>query len=1099
MLQKLKAHIIPVIVLLVLSLVPFLWLKNDAVILGHDAGTPLSPSAHFTDRLSVWTYRYAGGSDQTFALGGFFVHGFEYALDQLPLSVSDQQKIEFSIYFLLMGLSMYVSAQLIFRKLEPQFALIAAVIYEFNHFILQAWFIAERTKFSVYIALPILAALLIMVFRKQLKPLTAGVLSGLIMTVFNGGGFLPLYASVFLTLGVSIICYLFFFTDNFLNRLKDTAIYCISVVTVYVLCNMFWMLPYYWYVKTSFSQLVGEAGGMAGILNWVTAISQNTSFLNLFRLQGIQEWYVNPEHPYAGKYFSNPLLILFSYVPIVVIAAAFLQLKKQRNRIIAILLLVLLLAIFLMAGSHKPFGFIYVFLLKYVPGFIAFRTPYYKFAPAFFFAFALIASYVSAKYLTTVKRRSIAVTAIVIIYLFYNFPFFTSNIFQYTSERTTKVEVPSYVYEYADYIEQNPDNLTRTALFPGMSFRDYTSQYNWGYWSLAPLHSLLDNHQYLIPQRATNTESELVAELYRAIALNQSEWITIAQTLGVDSILVENDFNEFNYLDASSEEIQENFKANPELTLIKEFGEWQLYKINTPKLVHSNYLQVYAPSTRIGEINHISNLVFTYLNFKTPLMYSATKIESQNRVGTLVKADCHDCQLRRELTFLADPNIIFVPGSKLGYLARLLGLDHQYNNPTLDSLQKLYILQALVQRKEPGSLRVPTWHEYIKNLHDYEEVIDRELGNENLNHTSIVNHYSNISFQKNGIKDLAQFINGAVEADLYLEALEKMRQIEQKILATRKITTARNNYKLTVVPPEPGDYDVYAYNRLLNASTNRNTLKFSMNNVETTAQLTPDKQWTLLTTQSLQNQEYTIEIKDDTFKNPTDVKPSVTLGADQTCEPILEHELREGLYLIDISVLSETTNANLTLHILKEGQPQPLLPYWGNAIEVLQNLGRSSIVDFDLPEDTKTTFLLCAFSLKVPAEFKVQKFELSRQANPLIYLYKKDQDQRPASGSYEITRDSNTQTTYTISTNAPGMINSLRPYNPNWQITGYSPDAFVRINEGMSNIIVPEGEYKITEKYTNEKYHTFGIQVSLLAAMLSISYLLYQLWLPKKK
>jgi hypothetical protein len=61
-----KAFFAQIVVIGAISLLPFLWLQGGSVIVGHDAGTPISPSAHFQDRLQAWTHRYGLGANQTF-------------------------------------------------------------------------------------------------------------------------------------------------------------------------------------------------------------------------------------------------------------------------------------------------------------------------------------------------------------------------------------------------------------------------------------------------------------------------------------------------------------------------------------------------------------------------------------------------------------------------------------------------------------------------------------------------------------------------------------------------------------------------------------------------------------------------------------------------------------------------------------------------------------------------------------------------------------------------------------------------------------------------------------------------------------------------
>src|SRR5688572_9766660 len=83
------------LIILVLGLIPLLWFRGKELILGHDAGLTLSPIPHFLDRLYVWTERFGFGSDQSFALPGFFIHGLEAFIFFLGFDLQTSQKIVF--------------------------------------------------------------------------------------------------------------------------------------------------------------------------------------------------------------------------------------------------------------------------------------------------------------------------------------------------------------------------------------------------------------------------------------------------------------------------------------------------------------------------------------------------------------------------------------------------------------------------------------------------------------------------------------------------------------------------------------------------------------------------------------------------------------------------------------------------------------------------------------------------------------------------------------------------------------------------------------------------------------------------------------------
>src|SRR3989338_7803664 len=150
-----KRVMLELLIIFSLSLFPLNWFPGDTVITGHDSGNALIPINHFLDRLYVWTNRWGLGSDQSYALGAFFIHGLEALISSLGATLQWQQKINYIFWLFLPGLTMYIFAYFTFPK-KRYLPLIASVLFMFNHFLLQGWFVTERTKFSTYAVLPLL-------------------------------------------------------------------------------------------------------------------------------------------------------------------------------------------------------------------------------------------------------------------------------------------------------------------------------------------------------------------------------------------------------------------------------------------------------------------------------------------------------------------------------------------------------------------------------------------------------------------------------------------------------------------------------------------------------------------------------------------------------------------------------------------------------------------------------------------------------------------------------------------------------------------------------------------------------------------------------
>lgn len=102
-----------------------------------------------------------------------------------------------------------------------------------------------------------------------------------------------------------------------------------------------------------------------------------------------------------------------------------------------------------MAGSHPPFGAVYVFFINFVPGFVAFRNPFYKFAPSLWFAYAILIGFTINYFLSKFSAGDIFIKlkvgraiyvhavyfAIIVVIVAYSFPFLNGSFLDYIRGR----------------------------------------------------------------------------------------------------------------------------------------------------------------------------------------------------------------------------------------------------------------------------------------------------------------------------------------------------------------------------------------------------------------------------------------------------------------------------------------------------------------------------------------------------------------------------------------------------------------------------------------------------------------------------------------
>jgi hypothetical protein len=410
---------------------------------GHDMGYPLAPIEYWLDRLFVWTDRLGSfGSSQTDALPATFIHGLQALFVYLTGSLQLAQKLDFIFWFSIPGVTMYI----LLRSLHPEkenylIRMVGSVFYMLNLYLLQAWIIAEMSKFSLVAVLPLVILAVSNVLMKNGSIVKNSLLVGLATLFLNGGAGIPLWGGLFMAVFAFYISVLFLQPKNTrLKKIIRSIGFLIFTSILFILLNLYWLFPYLSAYKQNFTDRIGAAGGREGITAWSREISKHASFTNLFKLQGIPDLYDNPDHPYAQVVLNNPLFIIISILFPVVLFSNFLTLKLHdpTTRIyVFAFFAILIIALPFVAGSHPPLGSIYDLLLSYIPGFSIFRTPIYKFGMALWFSYSYlfafgihsIFKYLSIKHVFINKIKPYTLVFTLLLLCLYNFPAFTGAFF----------------------------------------------------------------------------------------------------------------------------------------------------------------------------------------------------------------------------------------------------------------------------------------------------------------------------------------------------------------------------------------------------------------------------------------------------------------------------------------------------------------------------------------------------------------------------------------------------------------------------------------------------------------------------------------------
>lgn len=604
MINKIKKYW-EISVIFILSLTPLTWFKDGQIIFGHDSGFRLNYLDHLRNLVYSWNPIGNFGYDWGILKGFLIVQAPETFFGWLFNSISTGEKISFIFWFFAMGISMYIFIKSFFPQRQFWiFRLFSSLFYMFNFFILQGWFIAERAKFSLYAALPLGLLIIYKLLNREYPLIKGTIIFSLIFFFLNGGGNPTLYGALLL------VYFLAFLHLTFINYLKNglgEIIYAtrvaLSLILGVLLINAYWIFTQIYLAINKYALSLSSFGGISGILAWENVVNESASFINLFRLQGIPDWYNNPLHPYSNFFLNNPVLIALSFLPILIILLGLFlydkeaSTRKQRN-LLSLAFLIFIIGLVFAAGSHEPLGFLYIFLIEHLPGFAIFRSAFYKFGPTVWFSVIFLSGYflnfLIYKYLKPSSlRRLVACFAIAFIFL-YHFPFFTVNFFEFNKPFTTKVSIPAYIKNASNYINTETPEDTRILILPKLSPDFLIDSYKWGFLGLDILPRLAMDRSIIAND---NISPRVVSSIYESIDQNdQQSLLRLAGIFSINKILWRNDVL-YNDKKTTSREFsfeKENIRETPSISLEKTFGQWEIYNIKS-----EHYLPTFYSSNRL--------------------------------------------------------------------------------------------------------------------------------------------------------------------------------------------------------------------------------------------------------------------------------------------------------------------------------------------------------------------------------------------------------------------------------------------------------------------------------------------------------------------
>ena len=1109
-----KRTAIELLFIFILSLTPLLWFREGTIFVGHDNTYPLEAKPFLQNRLHTWSQNFFG-HDQSLILGTIPIHFIDAIPSFFGISLQRGQQIIYVFWFFLIGVSAYILA----RTLRPQssiFPFTAVILYQFNYFILQGWWIGEKSKFSAYIAMPLVLSVFFAVTRGKLSVFMGAVLISLILFVFNAGGLygVPLYGGAIVAVGMLLILKMlaYWYAKNF-AAIRRLVLFTVATILLSLLANAYFLIPAYAKIRSRSAPGIETVGGVSGIISWAAEISANTSFLNLMRLEGIPEWYDNPEHPYAKYVLEQPLLIAVSYFwPLLVLAALLVAKKTDSHRIVAYFFVVYLLGLFFAAGTHPPLGFIYQFFVERIPGFVIFRTPYYKFAPAIFLATAFLTAYLVDSF--SKRTRTLVFIGLAAIVFAYHYPYFTGNFFAWRDIFSTRLTVPSYVYEFGQWLNNEKSRDGRVLLLPPNSPDLLYSAYNWGYLSFQSLPTLMSGKPVVINNdQINNSERTMLASLYKAIVESNGEIVKkLDSMLDISYVLVQKDVisDPRSVVPIDTDAFVRAVQNNSQFAFMRSFGQWDAYSLRASPLptfyttdrfltLHGNIKELDPYYEFIGETN-------TFIDTS-----DGKRLEMAPQASNFIIPTCLTCPYKNR-PVISFPERSILPDDP--FYQMVLFLENRRSIPKEPkpaiyhmlgiSLKRVSEINEMLFRQKALSQNIVD--RYTMLLHSIEENF-RKLPSlqEKIEVAQDIRDY--LRAERNFLRpNLNKNVPAGIQTVLLGYIFGEISRLEKQFELPELSLEESNNrvYQFSLLGD--GEFEILVRTDEFRPFIREgNQLAISIDNKLVRELIVTDmilrSRWLSFGRLRLPDGFHTLTLSFPQQPGSTHemsfVETEFSVPGDNTCFGTRANVGSQKLYKLDAFYLNDFSD-NLLLFIWDQGVTARKLK---NAVRLLvSGLTEKNEQIIEASEGTKEVLIaLCAPNLTQELIDKQFQIKISEILYPVLLLYPQDV---PVAVTAPVSFQQIDSTSYRVTgvtdNPMPKVLVFSQRYDDWWELTG-APAKHVRAN-GYANAWIIEGNPTTSElvvHYKGEDYFFYGKLVSMLTVVGSIGYIGY--WLARRR